>query len=126
MNLLSSCKNSQTLNGTCTLLQVQRVSTVILCTEMQRENTIENSKNAIQMQVRVQAWAQKRSNAANPMGKLGDPDTENTSKWQSNDTQGAATHSRLLSKKTHYSDTISLVISLFLLRSNNSTKRTSQ
>ena len=58
MNLLSSCKNSQTLNGTCTLLQVQRVSTVILHTEMRRENVIENSKNAIQMQ--VQAWGLKK------------------------------------------------------------------
>ena len=33
------------------LLQVQRVSTVILCTETQWENTIEKSENAIQMQV---------------------------------------------------------------------------
>ena len=32
------------LNGTCTLLQVRRVSTVILRTEMQWENAIENSK----------------------------------------------------------------------------------
>ena len=89
------------LNGTCTLLQVQRVSTVISCTKMRRENTIENSKNAIQMWVQVRAQARKRSNAANSMGKLGAPDTENASKWQSNETQGAVTHSRLLSKKTH-------------------------
>ena len=32
------------LNGTCTLLQVQRVSTVILHTEMRWENVIEKSK----------------------------------------------------------------------------------
>ena len=33
------------------------------------------------------------------MAKLGAPDTENTSKQQSNDTQGAAMHSGVLSKK---------------------------
>ena len=32
------------LNGTCTLLQVRRVSTVILHTEMRWENTIEKTK----------------------------------------------------------------------------------
>ena len=32
------------LNGTCTLLQVQRVSTVISHTQMQWENAIEKSK----------------------------------------------------------------------------------
>ena len=36
------------------LLQVQRVSTVISHTEMRWENAIENSKNAIQVRVRVQ------------------------------------------------------------------------
>ena len=77
------------------------VSTVISRTEMQRENVNEKSKNAIQMRVQLQVQAQKRSNAANSMGKHGAPDTKNTSKQQLNNTQGAATHSGLLSKKTH-------------------------
>ena len=68
---------------------------------MQRENVIDNSKNPIQMWVRVQVQAQKNSNTANSMGKLGAPDTENVLKWQSNDTQGTTTHSGSLSKKTH-------------------------
>ena len=67
---------------------------------MRRENVIEKFKNAIQVQVWVQVRTQKRSNTANLMGKLGAPDTENISKQQSNNTQGAAMHSRLLSKKT--------------------------
>ena len=67
---------------------------------MQRENVIEKSKNAIQMWVRVRAWAQNLSSMVNSTGKLGDLDTENTSKQQSNDTQCAATHSGLWSKKT--------------------------
>ena len=49
------------------------------------------------MRVRVRA---KKSSMANSTGKLGAPDTENASKWQSNDTQGAAIHNELLSKKT--------------------------
>ena len=80
------------LNGTSTLLQVRRVSTVILCTEMRWENAIEKIENAIQMWVQVQA--RKSSSTAKSMGKLGDPVTENVSKQQSNDTQGAAMHSR--------------------------------
>ena len=68
----------------------------------------------------------KGSNVANSTGKLGAPDTTSTLKQQSNNTQGAETHSRLLSKKTHKSDTILPVISLFLLRSNNSMMQTSQ
>ena len=68
----------------------------------------------------------KRSNVANLTGKLGAPDTINALKQQSNNTQGAATHSGLLSKKTQKSDTILPVISLFLLRSNNSLMQTSQ
>ena len=100
MNLLSSCKNSQTINGTCTLLQVRRVSTVILHTEMRWKNAIEKFKNVIQVQVWVQVQTRKRSNAVNSMDKLGAPDTKNTSKQQSNNTQGAAMNSRLLSKKT--------------------------
>ena len=83
------------------LLQVQRVSTVISRTDMRRENTIEKIKNAIQMRLRVQVQARTRSNMANSMGKLGALDTENALKQQLNDTQGAATHSGLLSKKTH-------------------------
>ena len=83
------------------LLQVRRVSTVISSTEMQWENAIEKSKNAIQVRVQVRVQARKRSRMANSMGKLGALDTENTSKQQSNDTQGAAMHSGLLSKKTH-------------------------
>ena len=39
------------------LLQVQRVSTVISCTETQWENAIEKSKNAIQMRVRIRVRA---------------------------------------------------------------------
>ena len=85
------------------LLQVQRVSTVIVWTETQWENAIEKFKNVIQVwvRVRVRVWTQKRRNAVNSMGKLGAPDTENLLKQQSNNTQGAVTHSRLLSKKTH-------------------------
>ena len=48
------------LNGTCTLLQVQGVITVILCTETQWENAIENSKNAIQVWVWVWVRTQKK------------------------------------------------------------------
>ena len=77
------------------LLQVQRVSTVISHTETRWENAIEKSKNAIQMRVRVWVRAQKLSSVANSMGELGALDTKNASKQQSNDTQGAATHSGL-------------------------------
>ena len=42
------------------LLQVQRASTVILCTEMRWENTIERIENAIQMWVRVRVQVQAR------------------------------------------------------------------
>ena len=52
------------------LLQVQRVSTVILCTEMQREYTIEKSKNDIQVRVHVRVQAQNRSSTENSTGKL--------------------------------------------------------
>ena len=48
----------------------------------------------------VRARARKISSAVNSTGKLGAPDTENALKQQSNDTQGAAMHSGLLSKKT--------------------------
>ena len=58
-------------------------------------------KNAIQVQVWVQVWTQKRINVVNSMGKLGALDTIYASKQQSNNTQGTAMHSRLLSKKTH-------------------------
>ena len=66
---------------------------------MQSENAIEKIENAIQMWVQVQA--RKNSSMVNSMGKLGALDTKNASKQQSNDTQGAAMHSGLLSKKTH-------------------------
>ena len=52
-------------------------------------------ENAIQMRVRVQVCARKISSVANSMGELGALDIENTLKQQSNDTQCAATHSRL-------------------------------
>ena len=87
------------LNGTCTLLQVRRASTVILCTEMQWENAIEKIKNEIQMQVRVWVRAQKSSSMVNSFGKLGAPDTENESKQQSNNTQGTAMHSSYGAKR---------------------------
>ena len=80
------------------LLQVQRVSTVISHTETRWENTIEKSKNVIQMRVRVRD--RKLSSVANSTGELGAPDTENVSKQQSNNTQCAAMHSGLWSKKT--------------------------
>ena len=67
---------------------------------MRWENAIEKSKNVIQVQVQVWVWARNRSSVANSTGKLGALGTENVLKQQSNDTQGAATHSRLLSKKT--------------------------
>ena len=79
-------------------MQVQRVSTVISCTQMRWEDVIEKIENAIQMQVRVRA--RKISSMANSTGKLRALDTKNALKQQSNDTQGAATHSGLLSKKT--------------------------
>ena len=74
------------------------MSTVISRTETRWENAIEKIENAIQM--RVQVRARKNSSVVNSTGKLGAPDTENVSKQQSNDTQGAAMHSRLLSKNT--------------------------
>ena len=83
------------------LLQVQRVSTVILRTKTRWEKAIEKLKNVIQVQVQVQVRTKKRSNMVNSMGKLGALDTVNASKQQSNNTQGAVTHSRFLSKKTH-------------------------
>ena len=58
-------------------------------------------ENAIQTQVRVRVRARENSSVANSMGKLGAPDPKNVSKQQSNDTQGAAMHSRLWSKKSH-------------------------
>ena len=85
------------------LLQVQRVSTVILLTETRWESAFEKSKNAIQMQIRVQVRTRKMSSMANSMGELAAPlpDTENASKQQSNDAPCTVTHSGLLSKKTH-------------------------
>ena len=80
----------------------------------------------MQMRVWVQVQAWKNSSMVNSMGKFGALDTENASKQQSNDTQGAAMHSGLLSKKTRLSDMILPVVSLFLLRSNNSMMQTSQ
>ena len=56
------------------------------------------NENVIPMRVRVRV--QNRSSVVNSMVKLGAPDTENMSKQQLNNTQGAATHRRLLSKKT--------------------------
>ena len=53
------------------------------------------------MQVMVRIRARKSISMVNSTGKLGAPDTENMLKQQSNDTQGAATHSGLLSKKAH-------------------------
>ena len=79
------------------LLQVRRVSTVILHTEMRLENAIENRKGNSNA---GSGLGSKRSSAANSMGNLGAQETENVSKQQSNDTQGAATHSRLGSKKS--------------------------
>ena len=43
------------------LLQVRRVSTVILHTEMRWKNAIEKFKNVIQVQVRVQVQTQKKA-----------------------------------------------------------------
>ena len=68
---------------------------------MRWENAMEKSKNMIQMQVRVWVQARKYSSMVNSMGKVGAPDTENASKLQSNNTQGAVTHSGLLRKNTH-------------------------
>ena len=62
---------------------------------------LKNSKNAIQVWVWVQVWTRKGSNVVNSMGRLGALDTENASKQQSNNTQGAVMHSGSLSKKTH-------------------------
>ena len=52
------------------------------------------------MWVWVRVWTRKLSSVANSMGERRALDTENTSKQQSSDTQGAATHSELWSKKT--------------------------
>ena len=65
---------------------------------MQWEKAIEKIKNAIQVQVRVRVWTQKRSNTANSTGKLRAPDTVNMSKQQSNNRQCSAAHSGLLAK----------------------------
>ena len=62
---------------------------------MRWEKAIEKIKNAIQVWVWVQAQTRKRSNVVNSTGKLGALDTVNVSKQQSNNTQGAATYSRL-------------------------------
>ena len=70
------------LNGTCTLLQVRRVSTVISRTETRWENVIEKIENVIQMRVQVRVRARKISSVVNSMGKLGALDTENVSKQQ--------------------------------------------
>ena len=88
------------LNGTCTLLQVQRVSAVISRTETRWENAIEKIEKVIQMRVPVWVRARKFSSVANSTGELGAPDTENTSKQQLTNTQCAAMHSGLWSKKT--------------------------
>ena len=88
------------LNGTCTLLQVGRVSTVILHTKMRWEKVSEKFQNAIQVWVRVWVWAQKRSNTVNATGKLCALDSVYTSKQQSNNTQGTVMHIGLFSKKT--------------------------
>ena len=66
---------------------------------MRWENVIEKSGNVIQVWVQVWVRARNRSSAAKSMGKLGALDSENTSKQQSNDTQGAAMHLGLLSKQ---------------------------
>ena len=68
---------------------------------MRWEKAIEKIENAIQMQVRVRVWTRKISSVVNSTGELGAPDTKNVLKQQSNNTQCAAMHSRLLSKKTH-------------------------
>ena len=52
------------------------------------------------MWVWVQVRARTKSSMAISMGELGALDTENALKQQSNDTQGAVTHSGLWSKKT--------------------------
>ena len=72
------------LNGTCTLLQVRRVSTVISRTETRWENAIEKIENAIQMRVRVRVRARNLGSVANPTGELGAPDIENASKRRNN------------------------------------------
>ena len=70
------------LNGTCTLLQVRRVSTVISRTETRWANAIEKIENAIQTRVQVQVRAQNLGCVVNSTGKLGALDTENVSKQQ--------------------------------------------
>ena len=50
--------------------------------------------------MRVRARARNLGSMANSMGGPGALDTENSSKQQENDTQWAATHSGLWSKKT--------------------------
>ena len=80
------------------LLQVQRVSTVISHTGMRWENAIEKLKMRFKCGFRFRF---RLEIGVASMGKLGAPDTENALKQQSNDTQGTAMHSGLLSKKTH-------------------------
>ena len=69
-----ACKTM--LNGTSTLLQVQRVSTVISCTEMRWENAIEKLKMRFKCRFGFGLGLEKTSSVANSMGKLGAPDTE--------------------------------------------------
>ena len=91
--LLSSFVKLSNVNGTCTRLQVRRVSTVISRTETRWENAIEKAKregktrlkkieSAIQMRVWVRVRARNHGSVANPTGELGAPDTENASKQQ--------------------------------------------
>ena len=83
------------------LLQVQRVSTVISHTKMRWVKANENQKFVTQVWVQEQVRTQKGSNVVNSTGKLGVLDPIYASKQQSNNTQCAAMHSGLLSKKTH-------------------------
>ena len=53
------------------------------------------------MQVWVWVQAQQSRSVVNSTVKLGALDTENVSKQQSNDTQGAVMHHGIFNKKTH-------------------------
>ena len=80
MNLLSSCKNSQTFNGTCTCLQVQSVSSGKLHTKLQWEKRLKKSDSSVGSgsgsDSKIEATHQTQ------WANFDDPDNINTSKQQ--------------------------------------------
>ena len=109
MNLSSHCKNSQTLNGTCTCLQVQRVSTV----QSSIENMIGKCYQKVQLRSVIDKGDANKHDSSSGLGSqleatyqahnanIDSPDKVKTLKQQSNKTQCSVMHSGLWSKETH-------------------------